>query len=52
MHAIIVLAALQGLGIFVLPGYIWKVIGAVALWALRDGVKKAEVAVTSKTTAE
>ena len=49
VYAIIVLAALQGLNLFVLPAYIWKVVGAVALWALRDGVKKTEVAVKSAT---
>jgi len=49
VYVIIALAALQGLNLFVLPAYIWKVIGAVSLWALRDGVKKTEVAVKAAT---
>ena len=48
VYAVIILALLQGLNLFILPAYIWKVIGALALWALRDGVKKTEVA--AKTT--
>lgn len=44
VYAVIVLAVLQGFSVFVLPSYIWKVIGALALWALRDGVKKTEKA--------
>ena len=45
VYAVIILALLQGLNLFLLPAYIWKVIGALALWALRDGIKKTEVAV-------
>ena len=48
VYSVIVLALLQGINILVLPAYIWKVIGALALWTLRDGVKKTEVAVKQR----
>lgn len=38
--AVVVLGALQGLEIFVMPEWAWPIIGAAGLGTLRAGIKK------------
>ena len=43
--AIVVLGFLQGMDVFVVPGWAWPIIGAIGLGTLRAGVNKVSDAI-------
>jgi hypothetical protein len=47
--AVVVLGALQGLEVFIVPEWAWPILGAVGLGTLRAGVDKVDKVVKEQT---